>query len=65
MAPRYAHVHLEGDWGVRLGKGNITIEVWDKRDRKIGSVAIGSHGVAVRGRTRRKPVVVNWDELKS
>jgi hypothetical protein len=64
MAPRYAHVHVEGDWGIRIGKGNITIEVWDKRDRKIGSVAIGARGVAVRGRTRRKAVVVTCDDLK-
>jgi len=24
----------------------------------------GARGVAVRGRTRRNPVVVNWDDLK-
>jgi hypothetical protein len=64
MAPRDAHVHVEGDWGIRPGEGNITIEVWDKRDRKIGSVAIGSHGVSVKGRARRKPVVEGWDALK-
>ncbi|MGB6442942.1 MAG: hypothetical protein WBF81_06570 [Thermoplasmata archaeon] len=63
MAPRYAHVHVAGDWGIRLGKGTITIEVWDKKDRKIGTVTVGSRGVAVRGMTRRKPVVVDWDEL--
>jgi hypothetical protein len=42
---------VEGDWGIRLGKGNITIEVRDKPDRKIGSVAIGAQDVAFRGRT--------------
>jgi hypothetical protein len=49
---------------MRPGKGNITIEVRDTRDRKVGSVAIDSPSVGTRGRTRIKPVVVNWDELK-
>jgi len=30
------------DRRMRLGKGNITIEVWDKRDRKFGSFAFGA-----------------------
>jgi hypothetical protein len=63
MAPRYAHVHVEGDWGIRLGKGTITIEVWDKKDRKVGTVSIGQAGVRVRGKTRRKPIEVVWDDL--
>jgi hypothetical protein len=62
MAPRYAHVHVEGDWGIRLGKGAITIEVWDKKDRKVGTVSIGSSRVSVRGKTRRKPTEVKWDD---
>jgi hypothetical protein len=63
MAPRYAHVHVEGDWGIRLGKGNITIEVWDKKDRKVGTISIGSSGVRVQGKTRRKPAEIMWDDL--
>lgn len=63
MAPRYAHVHVEGDWGIRLGKGNITIEVWDKKDSKVGTASIGSSGVRVRGKTRRKPAVIMRDEV--
>jgi hypothetical protein len=54
MAPRYAHVHVEGDWGIRLGKGNITIEVWDKRDRQFSSVTIGAIGFAVSGGASRR-----------
>jgi hypothetical protein len=63
MAPRYAHVHVEGDWGIRLGKGNITIEVWDRKDRKVGIVSIGSSGIRIRGKTRRKPTENGCDEL--
>ena len=63
MAPRYAHVHVEGDWGIRLGKGNITIDVWDKRDRRVGSVTIGQAGVSVGGARGRRAVVARWDEL--
>ncbi len=63
MAPRYAHVHVEGDWGIRLGKGKISIEVWGKKDRTVGTVTIGQSGVRVRGKTRRKPTEVNWDDL--
>jgi hypothetical protein len=63
MAPRYAHVHVEGDWGIRLGKGNITIEIWDKRDRRIGSVAIGQAGVSVGGPRGRQKPVVKWEEI--
>ena len=63
MAPRYAHVHVEGDWGIRLGKGTITIEVWDKKDRQVGTVSTGSSGVRGRGKTRRKPTEIRWDEL--
>jgi hypothetical protein len=63
MATRYAHVHVDGDWGIRLGKGNITIEIWDKKDRRVGTVSIGSSGVQVRGKTRRKPFEISWDDL--
>ena len=63
MAPRYAHVHVEGDWGIRLGKGNITVEVWNKRDRRIGSVSIGNAGVSVGGNRGRRKTLVEWDEL--
>ena len=63
MAPRYAHVHVEGDLGIRFGRGNITIEVWDKRDRKVGIVSIGQAGVRVRGKIRLKPIEIRWDDL--
>jgi hypothetical protein len=63
MATRYAHVHVDGDWGIRLGKGNITIEIWDKKDRRVGSVTIGQVGVSVGGKRGRRRVVTNWDEL--
>jgi hypothetical protein len=63
MPPKYAHVHVEGDWGIRLGKGTITIEVWDKKDRKIGAVAIHAKGVDVSGKTGRAASAVKWDEL--
>ena len=63
MSPRYAHVHVEGDWGIRLGKGHITIEVWDKRDRRVGSVTVGQVGVSVGGRRGRRRIVTRWDEL--
>jgi len=49
-------VHVEGDWGIRLGKTNITIGVRDKKNHKVGTVSIGSSGVRVRGKTRRKPI---------
>jgi hypothetical protein len=48
MAPGYAHVHVEGDWGIRLGKGNITIEVWD------------SYVASARGRTMSEQVVRSY-----
>jgi hypothetical protein len=48
MAPRYAHVHVEGDWGIRLGKGTITIEVWD------------SYVASARGRTMSERVVRSY-----
>jgi len=63
MATRYAHVHVDGDWGIRLGKENITIEICDKKDRRVGSVTIGQVGVGVGGRRGRRRVVANWDEL--
>jgi hypothetical protein len=63
MSPRYAHVHVEGDWGIRLGKGTLTIEVWGKKDRKVGIVSVGSAGVRVRGKTRRKPIEIMWGDL--
>jgi hypothetical protein len=63
MAPRYAHVHVEGDWGIRLGKGNITIEVWDKRDRRVGSVQMVRNGVLVDGKRDRRKLVVRCDSL--
>jgi hypothetical protein len=63
MATRYAHVQVDGDWGIRLGKGNITIEIWDKKDRRVGSVTIGQVGVSVGGKRGRRRVVSNWDKL--
>jgi len=54
---------VEGDWGIRLDKGNITIEVRDKKDRNFGTVSIGQAGVRVRGQARRKPTEVRWDDL--
>jgi hypothetical protein len=64
MAPRYAHIHVVGDWGIRLGKGNITIDVWDKKDRKVGSVSVGSKGVRVSGKRRGgTPTEISWDSL--
>jgi hypothetical protein len=63
MAPRYAHVHVEGNWGIRLGNRSIRIEVWDKDDRKIGMVSVGKTGVEVSGKGRGTPTVVKWDDL--
>jgi hypothetical protein len=39
---------VEGDWGIRLGKGNITIEVWD------------SYVASARGRTMSEQVVRSY-----
>jgi len=63
MSQRYAHVHVEGNWGIRLGNKSIRIEVWDKDDKKIGTVAVGKTGVSVSGKGRAAPKVVNWDDL--
>ena len=62
MAPARTRVHVKGDYGVRLGHGNITIDVWDKKDRKVGTVTIGQSGVQVKGKTRRKPMQIKWDD---
>ena len=63
MAPRYAHVHAEGDWGIRLGKGNLTIEVWDKQDKRMASISVGHRGVSVGGRKCKRAAVLDFDEL--
>jgi hypothetical protein len=63
MALGYAHVHVGGDWGIRLGKGNITIGVRDKKNRKVRTVSIGSSGVRVRGKTRRKPIEILYEDI--
>ena len=60
---RYAHVHIEGNWGIRLGNKSIRIEVWDRDDEKIGTIAVGKTGVSVSGKGRAPPKVVKWDDL--
>jgi hypothetical protein len=34
-----------------------------KKDRKVGTVSVGSSGVLVRGKMRRKPIEVQWNDL--
>jgi hypothetical protein len=62
MPAARTHVRVKGDYGVRLGHGDITIDVWDKKDRKVGSVTIGQSGVQVKGKTHRKPALIKWDD---
>ena len=64
MSQRYTHVHVEGKWGICLGNRSIRNEVWDKDDKKIGTVAVGKTGVVFSGKRRAAPKVVKWDDLK-
>jgi hypothetical protein len=50
-------------WGTRFGEGNNWIGVWDKMDRKVGTIQIGQKEVVARGVGRADQSDHRWDNL--
>ena len=62
--PKYAWLKVEGNSGIVLDRGNVTLKVWDDEgERVVGNVTLGTTGVTLAGAKGKNSRTVRWDEL--